>query len=49
MNITPVFLSRLRQGIAETFSIDELKTLCSDLGVDYDNLGGEGKEAKIAS
>ena len=24
-----------------------MKTLCSDLGVDYDNLGGEGKEAKI--
>jgi hypothetical protein len=43
---TPGYLSRLRQGITDAFSLEELRTLCSDLGVDYDNLGGEGKEAK---
>jgi hypothetical protein len=36
----------LRQTIADTFNTEELKTLCSDLGLDYDNLGGDGKEAK---
>ena len=43
---TPSYLTDLRQGIISTFNAEELKTLCSDLGVDYDSLGGEGKEAK---
>jgi hypothetical protein len=29
------------------FDIEELRTLCFDLEVDYDNLPGEGKEAKV--
>ncbi|MCX6032664.1 MAG: hypothetical protein NT169_25685 [Chloroflexi bacterium] len=41
-----LFPSRLRQGITDAFSAEELITLCSDLGVDYESLGGEGKEAK---
>jgi len=37
---------QLRQVLAEHFDLEELHTLCFDLGVDYDRLGGEGKEAK---
>jgi hypothetical protein len=45
---TPVEqLAQLRQQIAEHFDDEELKTLCFDLGVDYDTLRGDGKEAKV--
>lgn len=37
---------RLRQVLTEYFSEEELKTLCFDLGIDYDDLSGEGKTAK---
>jgi hypothetical protein len=36
----------LRNLIDDGFDLDELRILCFDLGVDYDNLGGEGKTAK---
>ncbi len=36
----------LRQALVRDFGIEELRTLCYDLGVDYDDLPGEGKEAK---
>lgn len=42
----PSYLTQLRQGIVSTFSAEEFTTLCSDLGVDYENLGGANKEAK---
>jgi hypothetical protein len=45
-NLTPQSLSELRRGIADVFSTEELKNLCADLGVNYENLGGEGLEAK---
>jgi hypothetical protein len=45
-NLTPQSLSELRRGIADVFTIEELKNLCADLGVNYENLGGEGLEAK---
>jgi hypothetical protein len=45
-NLTARSLTALRRGIAETFNTEELKNLCADLGVNYDNLGGEGLEAK---
>jgi len=32
----------LRQALVECFSESELRTLCSDLGVGYDSLPGEG-------
>jgi len=44
---TPAYLTDLRQGIISTFNAEELMTLCSDLGVDYDSLGGQGKEGKV--
>jgi hypothetical protein len=37
----------LRKQLNASFDIEELKTLCSDLGVDYDSLTGEGKAAKV--
>jgi hypothetical protein len=39
-------LVNLRQKLVEYFSIEELRTLCFDLGVEFDNLGGEGKVGK---
>lgn len=41
----------LRQVLAERFSLDELATLCYDLGVDFQNIPGvtlEGKAREIA-
>jgi hypothetical protein len=36
----------LRQQISEYFNLDELKTICFDLGVDIESLSGQGREAK---
>lgn len=40
-------LTELRQTVTRLFNEDELRTLCFDLGVDYDNVGGETKESKV--
>ena len=45
-SFSPEFLTSLRRGLVESFSLSELRTLCSDLGVDYDELGSAGKEAQ---
>ena len=39
-------LVALRKLLVTRYNLEEIRTLCSDVGVDYDNLGGEGKEAK---
>jgi len=39
-------LPQLREQIDRYFDREELRTLCFDLGVDYDSLRGEGKKAK---
>jgi hypothetical protein len=39
-------LTHLRKQLATTLNDDELETLCFDLGVDYENLKGDSKEAK---
>lgn len=39
-------LTRLRRILAERFDEGELRTLCFDLGVDYDSLPGRGKAEK---
>lgn len=39
-------LTELRQVLAVRFSEEELRTLCFDLGVNYDDLQGEGKAGK---
>jgi hypothetical protein len=36
----------LRQALIEHFSLEELRTLCFDLGVNYDQLGGESIDGK---
>jgi len=45
---SPVSLSpvSLRHALTDLFDDEELRTLCFDIGVDYDNLRGEGKAAK---
>jgi hypothetical protein len=39
-------LTQLRTLLVERFNLEELRTLCFDLGVEYENLPGEGKSAK---
>lgn len=39
-------LTNLRKQLVAVMNDDELETLCFDLGVDYENLKGESKEAK---
>ncbi len=43
------FLTTLRQTLSSRLSEDELRSLCFDLGVDYENLGGEGKAGHARS
>jgi hypothetical protein len=40
-------LTQLRDQIDQTFNEEEVRSLCSDIGVDYDNLGGRGKAANV--
>jgi hypothetical protein len=42
----PQQLTALRKLLAERFSDDELRALCFDLGLDYENLRGGGKAAR---
>jgi len=39
-------LTRLRENLERFFSVEELRTLCFDLGVDFESIGGEGKGGK---
>ena len=39
-------LTQLHQFIVAHYSLDELRTLCFDLGVNYDDLGGEALSGK---
>ena len=39
-------LGQLRRLLVQHFSADDLRSLCQDLGVDYDVLPGEGTDAK---
>jgi TIR domain/Effector-associated domain 7 len=42
----PPHASTLRGILVKRFSLEELRTLCFDLSIDYDALRGEGKEAR---
>lgn len=42
--LTPDSRTRLRKALAEHFSLDELDTLCTDLGVDYESVPGYGRD-----
>ena len=41
--------AELRQWVEERFGIEDLKVLCFDLGIEYENLPGETKSLKIVS
>jgi hypothetical protein len=41
------YISKLHGLVDRYFSLEEVRTLCFELGVDYDSLGGEGKSARI--
>jgi len=40
-------LTQIRQLIHDYFNLEEFRTLCADLGISYDDLGGEGREARM--
>lgn len=40
-------LTQIRQLIHNYFNLEEFRTLCADLGISYDDLGGEGREARM--
>ncbi|MCU0501324.1 MAG: CHAT domain-containing protein, partial [Anaerolineae bacterium] len=44
--LTATQATALRELLAERFNLEELRTLAADTGVDYDELGGEGKTAR---
>ncbi|MCA9965127.1 MAG: AAA-like domain-containing protein [Anaerolineales bacterium] len=44
---TTHYLNKLHQNLVNAFSQDELRTLCFQLGVEYDDLAGEGRIAKV--
>lgn len=44
---TDKYLTKLRHNLVDTFNTEELKTLCSEISVDYDDLGNHGKHAII--
>ncbi len=41
------YLSDLHKQIDQRFNLEEIRSLCFDLGVDFDNVAGEGKSARI--
>ncbi len=45
--VTQVDLPSLRRGITDTFSLDEIATACFDLGITYENLPGNTRDAKV--
>ncbi len=44
--LSPSQAAYLRRGLLECFDVGELKTLCADLGVDYQDLAGESRTDK---
>jgi len=42
----PKNLTHLHQSIVRHYNLEELRTLCFNLGINYDDLGGEGLSAK---
>jgi hypothetical protein len=41
------YISELHGLVDRYFSLEEVRTLCFDLGIDFDSLGGEGKSARV--
>ena len=45
-DLTPEQSRTLRMKLCEYYTMDELRTICADLDVDFESLGGESKEGK---
>lgn len=43
----PMSTAQIRRELTERIDEEELRTLCFDLGIEYDSLRGEGKAAKV--
>lgn len=43
----PIFRGKLRRTIIACFSENDLQNICFDLNIDYENIPGDGKEAKV--
>ena len=43
------YLTRLRELILDRLSEVDVRALCMDLGMEYDDLGGSGRRAKVLS
>ncbi|MCB8982042.1 MAG: hypothetical protein H6657_31950 [Ardenticatenaceae bacterium] len=41
------YLTQLGTLLKLSFSLDDIRTLCLELGIDYDDVSGEGKPAKL--
>ncbi len=46
-NVERPYHTQLRQMLGKHFDLDGLRTLCFDIGVDFDELAGDNKTAKI--
>lgn len=46
MSAANIDLAHLRKQLAATLTLEEIQTLCADLGLDYEELPGETKSAK---
>lgn len=46
-NLEQMILARLYMTVEDQFNESEFQNLCFNLGVDYENLGGSGKAARI--
>ncbi|MCZ7665784.1 MAG: hypothetical protein M5U34_00390 [Chloroflexi bacterium] len=44
---TPIDVSLLRRTLMDRFNSDDLRTLCFELRLHYDDLGGENRSGKI--
>lgn len=47
MSTNKTFLSQLFKEMTDAFDLEELKSLCFQLDVDFDSLRGEGKESRV--
>lgn len=45
--LTISFFEGMRVQMQDAFNLEDLKTLCQDLNISYENLGGEGLNAKV--
>lgn len=49
MDQTNNLLNQLRQKIEQHFDLNELRVLCHDLGIPWENLSGDNKPTKVIS